>query len=216
MGIRIKMIEAARALGRDRKALQRWRKRGAPFADDGSVDLEELRAWAEHAGLLERAPGRPSEAERLTTTAPADPDASPAPTDDDEDPLELDGDDEAVIAALVEGDGKRLIELTLGRDRTQLLRRLAALGRTRRELAEAQRRDRENRERAGELIEVDLVKRLWIAQIEIVKTAFDSMPGRLAARLANKSEAELYTALDQELRETLEAFASTVPLPGDG
>lgn len=221
--VRVGVEKAAAELGKSERQVRRWKAAGAPFGADGLIDLDELRAWLGRRARKE--PGRPSEVERLATSdsvaaVSAIARAMTPPGAGELEPIEGDGEpvvvgerDREVIEALIAGDANRLIQLTAGTDLTRLLKRLNALGRTRHALAEAQRRDLENRARAAELVAVDEVKRLWAWQIEIVKTTFDALPGKLAPLAVGKAEAEIYALLDAELRDTLEAFASARPIP---
>lgn len=224
------MVKAAALLGVSDKTLQRWRKRtGAPFAKDGSVILDELRAWAQREGLLGRGRGRPSVIDELTAGAAASapaPATQAAPTEDpaaavaavarafSPDPTsplaQLTPDDRATLEALVAGDARALIDLAHKVD-PALLKRLAAMGRTQRELAEGARRELENAEKRGELVKGEDVKRSWRAQIQIVKSHFQMLPGKLAPRLVDKGYDEIYKALDEELDALLRVFAVEVP-----
>jgi len=189
---RIGLVAAAAELGLSRKTLQRWRKRdGAPFGEDGSVDLEELRAWAERAGLL-RGAGRPPEPDRVEG-------------------VELSADDLATleddVSALEDGD---LVDLAR-RVSPAKLKALAQLCRLRREHADAEKKELENAQARRELVAIEDVKRHWRRQIQVVKSHFVALPGKLALRLVGRQHDEIYKALEDELTELLKAFAVEVP-----
>lgn len=207
---RLGLCAAAEALGKPRKTLQRWRKReGSPFGPDGSTDLDELRAWAEANGFLGRGKGRPAEADRLLeVAAPAATGAATVRTTADLG--ELTQDDRAALEALVAGDAAALVDLAAKVD-PALLKRLAAMGRTRRELAEAEKREIENRRSRAELVPLEEVKRWWSWQIQVVKGHFQALPGKLSARLDGLSYDERYALLEGELDALLRAFAVEVP-----
>lgn len=217
------MCEAAAVLGKNRKTLQRWRaRRGAPFDSDGSVDLEELRSWAAEEGLLDRPAHRPPEIDKLTSEirpqAPATPPPAPAASRQTPKPPqsipsaleELSVPDREALEALVAGDRGALIDLAAKID-PFLLKRLAAMGRTRRELAEAERRELENRQKRGELVAIEEMRRFWGGQIQTVKGHFQSLPGKLAPRLVEKTYDQIYQVIDEELHALLEVFAVEVP-----
>lgn len=206
---------AAEALGKDRKTLQRWtRKPGCPLEAGGTVEVEELRAWALAAGLLERtqADGPRTEAERLTAElAPAKPTLKLAPQEPKTALDDLTEDDRDGLKALFDGDGERVLALARrGKLTPELLKLGAAAGRTRRELAEAERRELENRARRGELVPLEEVQRHWRGQIEVVKGHFQALPGKLAPRLIDRTYDQVYAALEGELHGLLEVFAQDV------
>jgi hypothetical protein len=218
-GERITMTAAAAALGVNRKILQRWRKLpGAPFASDGSTVLEELRAWASAAGLLGRRRGRRNEVDRLVddlvpapgpvTTPRGNHPAAPAPAADVL--AELTAEDRELVEGLISGDQAQLINLA-SRVQPGLLKRLAVLGRTRRELAEAERREIANRLARGELLSADEVRRFWAGQIQIVKNHFAALPGKLAPRLVDQKYDAIFQVLEEELDALLETFSREVP-----
>jgi hypothetical protein len=209
------LADAARIFGKHRKQLHRWKEvEGSPFDSDGSVDVEELRVWATKTGRLTREPGRPPEAERLADAIPATEAPRPAPRKSAPESAvlgELTESDKAALEALVAGDARTLVELAVKVD-PALLKRLAAMGRTRRELAEAERRELDNRRSRGELLPADEVKKFWAGQVSIVKSYFQALPGKLAARLVGQDYDHVYQALEDELHALLETFAREVPI----
>lgn len=229
-----------KALGKATKTWQRWRPRaGCPQpGDDGLVDLDELRAWALAAGLLERTQddGRRSVVEALAADVATEPGSLKVlPGGDSAAPgvtvrlepqghggalkrtaavpdvlRELTDDDRKALEALIAGDAEKLIDLAARVD-AGLLKRLAAMGRTRRELADAERRELENRARRAELVPLDEMRRFWIAQIGVVKAAFSAAPGKLAQALEGLDYDGRYSLLERELQDVLDAFAVEVP-----
>lgn len=222
MGARVTIAEVARKLGVKPPTVYGWqRMAGFPARDgDGRVDLDQVLAWFTARGGA-RGRGRPVEAERLNadaaraTPAPAVPPSVPRIEAPSPQPSVLDGvppADAEVLEALVEGNTDRLKGMAMGGRLTPGLLKLgAAIGRSRRELGEAQRREIENRARQGQLLEAEEVKRAWTMQIELVKGHFQALPGKLAPQLVEKPYEAIYQTIEEELRALLEAFASGGP-----
>lgn len=219
------IVAAAAALGKPRKTLARWRDRdGARGFYRNGVDVDELRAWAVETKRLERRQddGRPTEIERLTAGAvgPQAPGSGThVPPNDSArtSALGLDAlteDDQRALAALVSGNREQLVELA-AKVTPELLRRLSAMGRARSELADAERRELENKARRGELLPKAEVVATWRAQVEIVRAGFQSLPGKVTSSLAAADEGGrwgvLVEVLERELHQLLEAFAATTP-----
>lgn len=217
---RVGLVAAADALGKARKTLQRWRKReGAPFDAAGTVDVDDLRAWATAQGLLDRTQddGPRTEVERLTVHqggAPPKPVAAPsasagrsrsvAPLDD------LTDDDRKALEALVAGDAHALIDLAAKVD-ADLLRRLAAMGKTRQALADADRREIENRKARAEVVAIDDVRRFWAWQRQVVTGAFHGLPGKVSQEITQQPYDVVFGVLERELHELLETLAAEFP-----
>lgn len=169
----------------------------------------DVRAWMEATGRSgER--GRPLEAVRLASggeppAARAEPGAQePAAL------KELSASDREVLDALVAGDPAKLIELAARVD-PERLRRLAAMGRTRRELAEAERREIENRKARAEVVQIDDVRRFWAWQRQVVTSAFHGLPGKVSQALAQQPYDVVFGVLERELHELLEQLAAEFP-----
>lgn len=217
---RIGLVAAADALGKARKTLQRWRKReGAPFDAAGTVDLEELRGWAAAQGLLERAQedGPRTEVERLTVLPGGAPPKSAGSVAGGSGsrtkggPLEdLTPDDRKALEALVAGDAHALIDLAAKVD-ADLLRRLAAMGKTRQALADADRREIENRKARAEVVPLDEVRRFWAWQRQTVAGHFHGLPGKVSQALVQQPYEVVFAVLERELHDLLETLAAEFP-----
>ena len=122
---------------------------------------------------------------------------------------ELSQADREVLEALVAGDAGGLIELAT-RVGPGLLKKLAQMGRTRRELAEAERRELENRDRRGELHEVEACQASMVKKIHAVRDAFEPLPSVIATRLRGITEwDEQVDVIRQSLDHILDGFAGS-------
>jgi len=254
--------QAATAMGKSRKTLQRWRKAGAPFRPGAKgrtleVDVDELRAWVEAQGLGE--PHRPRKVDRLL--APDVAPAPPPPADESGDMSEklkklsllalarvaqkgsgvasasaartllaqsapapaapapeggeaLTREEEDALALLMEtasgADKGKILELA----RTlppRMMRRLSALGKTRRDLADADRKELDNRARRGLLVPLDGVRRFWRQQTSMVHARFRPMVAQVAKAGVGLDYDELYELLEREVHQVLSSLAEEVP-----
>lgn len=220
---RIGVVAIAAALGKNRKIVQRWKERGAGtlFDAEGRAVLAEVIEWARRTGHLDRVRGRPDDFQRLlaavdssgSAAAQASVEASaPAPSR----PLAgepsgpITAEEREALETLASGDRGKLLDLAT-RIKPELLKRLAAMGRTRRELAEAERRELENKQKRRQLVEIEHVRRFWGGQIAIVTGHFHAVPGKLAKLLEGKPYDEIYRVLEDELHALLKRFAVEVP-----
>lgn len=231
------LCEAAERLDRNRKTLQRWRKRpDAPFSADGTVpSLAALRAWAEEHGLLERQGGRPTavgamlvgeplsrgpgvpersnpspEGAKVSPEAkPASAPAAPKPADL---PLaDLSDEDRQALQAMTGSDLGQLVALA-PKVNPKLLQRLAMMARVRRDQADAERRELDNAERRRVLVALDEVRGWWLGQVAVVKAAFAVLPAQLARALEDVTAYDERMALvEGKLDATLAAFAARGP-----
>ena len=207
--------EAAAALGKERKTLQRWSKReGCPLKPGGVVDVDELRAWAEAQGLLDRTQesGPRTATERALAEAAAVAPAAPEvrKTQQALERLDLDADGKRLLGALEADDRGALLREGLTAD-PKLLKKLEAVGKARAALADAVKRELDNQVRRRDLLPLGDVVAKWRGQIGLVKSAFESLPGKLAPRLVDQSYDGIYAAIESELHALLEAFAVEVP-----
>lgn len=85
--------------------------------------------------------------------------------------------------------------------------------RARKAAAEATRAELELVQVQGELVPLDEVRAFWCGQVEVVKSSFRTLPGRLAPRLVEQPYEVIHAELERELDRTLEAFAAGEP-PG--
>lgn len=76
---------------------------------------------------------------------------------------------------------------------------------------DAQRKERIERTAMGQLVPVDEVERGRIQRIAIVKTGLLSLPGKLAARLANREAPEIQAEIEREVIGLLAQFAGEKP-----
>lgn len=74
--------------------------------------------------------------------------------------------------------------------------------------AEASRKERENRQAEGDVVELALVLELWARQIQMAKRRLHALPGKLAGQIVERSYDEVYAILERELQEVLEGFAA--------
>jgi hypothetical protein len=211
---RVGLVAAAAALGKNRKILQRWKARpGCPLASkDGKIDVEELRAWAQKEGLLDRGRGRPTGVEQaLSEAAPVAeaPDVKQAAKTLER--LELDADGRKLLEAIEKDDKAALLRQGLGAD-PKLLKKVEALGRARAALADAVKRELDNQVRRRELLAAGDVVSKWRGQVEIVKAAFEALPGKLAPRLVDQDYDTVYAALEGEFVSLLKTFSEAVPV----
>lgn len=89
--------------------------------------------------------------------------------------------------------------------------------RLRKELALAQLRELELRQKSGELIEVESVRRMWFERGRTVRDLLLGLPPRLAASLAAESDqAAVRVLLDREIRAALEALSGDGTPPREG
>jgi putative ubiquitin-RnfH superfamily antitoxin RatB of RatAB toxin-antitoxin module len=206
---------AAEALGKNRKTLQRWAKKpGCPLGADGLVDVEELRAWAVAAGLMERSQesGPRTGVERALAeaaeVAPAAPEVRKAAAAVER--IEVTGEAAKLLEALEADDRVALLRQGLGAD-PKLLKRLEAMGKARKELADAIRVELANQARRRELLPAAEVRRFWSGQIELVKGHFQALPGKLGPKLVGRTIDEVMATIEDELRSLLKQFAAEAP-----
>jgi hypothetical protein len=239
--VRVTTGKVAEALGQSRRTIQRWMKRdGYPVDEAGLADVEEVRAWAEREGLLGRAQedGRPTAVDRLGSgepppvlrlVPPAAAGPAPGARGGDEDgaaavPVppaararggdrlaDLGDDERAALATLVDGNPEALINLAATID-LGLLKRLAAMGKTRRELAEAERREMDNRRVRGDLVLLDDVRRWWGGHVTAAKAVLQALPGKLAPSLSGRPVEydEAYTTIEREVEASLHSLSRAV------
>lgn len=209
-------------LGCSRATLKRWRPKMPSTlwqdGDDGQrlYDVEGVRAWRK--GQPGR--GRPRDVDRLTGPAkPAAAAAAPRARARDADPeapldAELSPELEATLLELLAGGGdpRQILDLTRQLP-ASTIQRLSALGKTRKDLADAEKKELDNRRARGDLVPLGDVESFWGQQVGVVHSAFLSLPGRLAGRLhALETAEEVYEALEVELRRVLEQFSRGLSL----
>jgi hypothetical protein len=199
---RVATGEAAAALGKNRRTLQRWAKRqGFPVDAAGLVDVEELRAWAQAAGLLELVQGqRQGQVDALLDDPPKG-ELAPAKA-------------VAAPAFLTAGDRRAFDELAAGGGaglEVGVIKRVEAMARARAKLAEAERKELEVLARRGDLIQVDDARRLMIGHIDAAKARLGSFPARVAARVEGLAYEARLAVLEEEVRVFLDTLASAVP-----
>lgn len=204
---------AAADLGKSERTLRRWRDEHGAGAIAGLwkpgtgkrklVDVEMLQRWAEAKGLMDREPdggGRSEQAE-----------AEPAP-----DPAAIEA--EAKRRALEEDKAALRRMLAAGDDPDKLLalnpedvRRIQRVVRLRKDLAEVERKERENAKASADLVLMADVRAWFGQQVQGVHAAFRAAPGAWAPLLVDTDYEHAYEVLERELRHVLESLASEVP-----
>ena len=76
---------------------------------------------------------------------------------------------------------------------------------------EVQKKEREEEIAGGNLVSVEEITACWVRQIEVVKSAFSTFPGRVAQGLVGQDYDGVYATLKGELDELLRQFASWSP-----
>ena len=76
---------------------------------------------------------------------------------------------------------------------------------------EVQKRERAEEIAEGNLVSVEEITACWVRQIEVVKSAFSTFPGRVAQGLVGQDYDGIYATLKSELDELLRQFASWSP-----
>lgn len=175
-----------------------------------SSKAEVVAALAKKLAATKAAIKRDLDALIAAADAPEPPPVAPAPPAPEEALGQLSTADREALEALVSGDRGVLIDLAARVD-LALLRRLAVMGRTRREIAEAERRELDNKARRGEFVAIEDVKRFWSSQVSLVKERLSALPGKLAARLEGLDYDGRYALLDEEQHGILAQLARDVP-----
>ena len=76
---------------------------------------------------------------------------------------------------------------------------------------EVQKKEREEEIAGGNLVSVEEITACWVRQIEVVKSAFSTFPGRVAQGLVGQDYDGIYATLKSELDELLRQFANWSP-----
>lgn len=227
---RVSQTAAAAALGCSTRLLMNWRKLGAPFAKDATVNVEELKAWASAKGVLGRPGGRPSVVDSLgiaetvaVVAAKLSGGSSPAssvvalqmpraalgePTLEGEEEIT----DEQAVEALLSGN--RDVLLKLARVGGARMKRFALVGQTRKLLAEGEKRELDNRKMRGELCETAAVRAFWAEEQEGVKGWLQALPGKVSARLVGAPYEVIYQVLEDEVHALCESISKGLKVTG--
>ena len=184
---RLNANDLAAALGVSRKTITRYVRAGCPSTRIGTHRtaphaflLEEVKAWMRDTARTGEG-GRPAEGtEPRRSKRDARPAKPKAPRDKAVDELEEEGPD---TVELVRRVNLRIKEL------------------------EVTKRERLEREAAGETLPRAAVFRAWDGQIEIVRARFRSLPDRLAQECQGKTYDDMHDIIKRELDATLVAFS---------
>ena len=202
--------KAALAIGKNERTLRRWRDTHAAPARlfrpgprrQVLVNVPALSSWAIGAGHLneEDLPTPESQAPAGALSAPA---ASRPPATEftEEDRQSL------LALGLTEDQVNQVLDL-----RSDVVKRMSNVGKARKDLAAADKQELENELKRGEVAPIAELVSLWKGQIHVVKSGFQSFPGRVAARVVGLEYDEAYAILEEELQGLLRAFAAECPV----
>lgn len=207
----LSLTQAAKALGIDQKTLQRARKRKPPLPTRPGkrgavlVDLEETRRYLESQGLG-RVGRQPAAVEALRGEQEDGGAAVEAPSSTES---ELSESEVKAIAALLDGlDGSVEKVLHLAKSVPgATVRKLSALGKARKDLADAEKQEIEVAKRRGAMLDAEDVERGRVQRVMLVKQGLLALPNKLAARIAGRTPEEVREEVAQEVDALLRQFA---------
>ena len=203
------------------KTLRRWTRVGCPHhraeGRNGALtfDAAEVRAWMKKVGRSPGAGRRPDVFRDLAAEAPVA--ERPAPSGrqagqpaarDDLAGGELSAEDLVALRSI----GLSEDVIAAANLPAHLIKRMSATARTRKELADADKKELENQARKGDMVARELVDRFWARQVSVVHAAFLAFPGRMAPKLHGLAYEEMYSLLEVELRRVLDQFAADLAL----
>lgn len=185
---RIGIQEAAAALGRSRRCLDRWREAGSPgFFDEGGVtvvEVEAVKGWALSQGR-KLAGKKKRKAQKSNAPADADVRADAGEASTRVDPAPEPAGDE------VQAEDVSYLE-----------------ARRRKELAQAKIRELQALKLAGELLPRAEVEAAALKRVKAARLVLISIPGRLADRLAGEDDAiKIEEMLEAAIMEALRELA---------
>ncbi len=199
----VTIAKAAGELGTSVSQLRLAVKAGCPHWRVGNsprgalrFDTRKAKPWLLVWNKNKRGPGRPQDVDLLLAepAAQARSSASDEVTDEDR---------EALIAA---GFSEEEVDGILGLP-ANVVKKMAAVGKARKELAEAEKKERENERKAGNHVPTADVVRFWLEQATLLHARLGTVPAKVAKEAANCSYDEVYEAVELAIHAALSGLA---------